>query len=130
MSTQAPSNRQSATPVQFTRTARVDTSSLMSSGRAGESVMFAYAPILRGDSCSGSISVDLELGDLPRPIVNGVVCNVQAWYVPKSIHPQFSGHDEFLASYQGETIKALGQVDRTPRILHYLHGSSRSRYHC
>lgn len=107
-------SRQSQSPVQFSNTARVDTSSIMTSGRAGASVPFAYIPINRGDSASGTISLDVELGDMPRPLINGVVLNVQAWFVPKNAHPQFTGHDEFVASYQGETITALGQADREP----------------
>jgi len=106
--------RQNAAPVQFERTTRVDTASIMTSGYSGVGVPFCYVPILRGDSASGSIACDIELGDMPRPLLNGAILNVQAWFVPKSAHPQFAGHDEFLNSYQGTQIKALGQPDRDP----------------
>jgi len=61
--------------------------------------MLGYAPILRGDSASGKVAIDLELAEMPRPLLNGVMMNVQAWFVFKTAHPQFSGRDEFIASY-------------------------------
>lgn len=54
------------------------------------------------------------MAHMPRPLVNGVQVNFQAWFVPKSAHPQFTGLDEFLMSYQEEPITALGQPDRDP----------------
>lgn len=106
--------RQSTTPVTFDKSRRVDTNTLMSSGRAGVVVPVGYAPLLRGDSASGRFGIDIELADMPRPLLNAVTANLQAWFVPKSAHPQFSGWDEFMHSYQGQDIKALGQADRTP----------------
>lgn len=106
--------RQSNTPVQFQRSTRRDTAAVMSSGRAGKVIPIDYIPILRGDSCSGRFAIDINLAEMPKPLLNGVQANVQAWFVPKAAHPQFSGYDEFMHSYQGETIKALGQFDRTP----------------
>jgi hypothetical protein len=106
--------RQSKTPVQFQRTTRRDDNVTMSSGRAGKVVPVTYFPLLRGDSASGRVAVDIELGEMPRPLLNGVIASFQAWFVPKSAHPQFSGMDEFMHSYQGEDIKALGAGDRTP----------------
>ena len=106
--------RQSSTPVQFQRSTRIDKSILMSSGRAGVVVPIMYAPLLRGDSASGSVNLSVELGEMPRPLINGATINAQAWFVPKSIHPQFSGADEFMHSYMGDPIKTLGAADRTP----------------
>jgi len=73
-----------------------------------------YIPLLRGDSLAGRVSIDLSLAEMPRPLLNAVMVNVQAWFVPKAAHPQFSGMDEFLASYAKENIPALGAVDRAP----------------
>lgn len=116
--------RQSSTPVAFNRTTRRDESVTMSSGRAGKVVPVTYFPLLRGDSASGRVGVDVELAEMPRPLLNGVVANFQAWFVPKSAHPQFSGMDEFIHSYQKEQIKALGQADRdAPDFFTTLNGA-------
>lgn len=106
--------RQSTTPVTFNQSVRGDTAVTMTSGRAGKVVPVGFFPVLRGDSASGRVGIDIQLAEMPRPLLNGVQCNMQAWFVPKSAHPQFAGQDEFMHSYTGETIKALGQADRTP----------------
>lgn len=106
--------RQSTTPVAFGRTIRKDDVVAMTSGRAGKIVPIDYIPLLRGDSASGRVGVDVELAEMPRPLLNGVTANFQAWFVPKTAHPQFAGYDEFMNSYNGETIRALGQADRSP----------------
>lgn len=106
--------RQNSAPVQFSKSVRTDEGVLMSSGRAGVVLPIGYIPLLRGDSASGRVSCDFALAEMPRPLLNGVLVNVQAWFVPKSIHPQFNGTDEFVHSYTGEVMKALGQADRTP----------------
>lgn len=106
--------RQATTPVPFQKTRRVDNFGLKSSARAGVTFPCAYAPLLRGDSASGSFRIELDLAEMPRPPMNGIMVNVQAWFVPKSSLPQFSSYDEFVASYHGETIRALGVDDREP----------------
>lgn len=106
--------RQSVAPVQFTRSKRVDTSILMTSGRAGQVVPCGYFPVLMGDACAGRVGVDIQLAEMPRPLLNGVTANIQAWFVPKSAFPQFSGRDELLHAFTGKAIKALASVDRTP----------------
>jgi len=108
--------RQSTQPVAFSKSARTEQGVLMSSGRAGVVIPCGYWPLLRGDSCSGRVSLDFGLAEMPRPLLNAVMLNVQAWFVPKNIHPQFNGTDEFLHSYTGEPIKALGQPDRDPPV--------------
>lgn len=106
--------RQNTAPVVYNQTTREDSAVLMTSGYAGKIVPVAYAPLLRGDSASGSVGVDIELAEMPRPLLNGVVANVQAWFVPKSAHPQFSGMDEFRHAFQGGNIKQLGAAERVP----------------
>ena len=106
--------RQSDSPVQFQRSRRGDETTLMSSGRAGVSIMAAYIPVLRGDSVSGKVGIDIDLAEMPRPLLNAVGANFQAWFVPKPAHPRFSGYDEFMASYHGESITTLGAAPRTP----------------
>ncbi|AXH75564.1 MAG: major capsid protein [Microviridae sp.] len=104
--------RQNTTPVQFQRQQRRDDSILMTSGRAGVVTPIGYIPILRGDSGSGQVGIDVELGQMPRPLLNAATANVQAWFVPKSIYPQFTGKDDFRAAYQGNQIVALGASPR------------------
>lgn len=106
--------RQSATPVQFGRTRRHDDSVIMSSGNAGKVVPVTYIPLLRGDSASGRVGVDIDLAEMPRPLRNAVIANVQAWFVPKPAFPQFAGYDDFIASYHGKAIKTLEASDREP----------------
>lgn len=86
----------------------------MSSGDPGLVIPVDYIPLLRGDSLSGQFAIDIDLAEMPKPLLNGVVGHVQAWYVPKLAFPQFTGNDEFMHSYQGTPIKALGAADRTP----------------
>lgn len=111
--------RQSTSPVMHNKSVRYDRLVAMTSGRAGKVIPVDYIPVLRGDSASGRIGIDLELAEMPRPLLNGVMVNVQAWFVPKTAHPQFAGPDEFMHSYQGMPIKALGAADRTPPPFYY-----------
>lgn len=106
--------RQNTSPVTFNKSVRTDQGVLMSSGRAGVVIPVGYIPILRGDSGAGRVSLDFKLAEMPRPLINAVMLNVQAWFVPKNIHPQFNGTDEFLHSYMKEPITALGQANRNP----------------
>lgn len=106
--------RQQTSPVTFNRTTRRDRSITMTSGRAGKVVPVAYFPVLNGDAGSGRVGIDIELGEMPRPLLNGVFANVQAWLVPKCAHPQFAGYDDYMHARLGTDIKTLGAADRTP----------------
>lgn len=106
--------RQSTTPVQFKKSVRKDGAVLMTSARAGVVAPVAYIPILPGDTASGRVGIDVALKEMPKPLLNAVHANVQAWFVPKSAHPQFSGRDELMHSMTGDPIKSLGSADRTP----------------
>ena len=121
--------RQSTTPVQFNRSTRIDTSVLMSSARAGVVVPVGYAPLLPGDSASGRVGVDIQLKEMPKPLLNGVHANFQAWFVPKSAFPQFPGRDELMHAMTGEPIKSLGADDRNPPpYFNVLTAGSRDAY--
>ena len=116
--------RQSTTPVQFNRTIRKDTAVTMSSGRAGVVQPFAYIPVLPGDSVAGRVGVDIQLKEMPKPLLNGVHANIQAWFVPKSAHVQFAGRDELNHAITGESIKVMnndGSLNtRTPPPYYHL----------
>lgn len=107
-------SRQSTTPVSFSPSTRIDRAVTMSSGRAGVVVPVTYFPLLPGDSASGRVGVDVQLAEMPKPLLNGVTANFQAWFVPKSAFPQFSGRDELMHAMTGDAIKTLGAADRTP----------------
>lgn len=106
--------RQNTAPVQFRQSVRTEQGVLMSSGYAGVVQPVCYFPLLRGDSGAGRVSLDLSLAEMPRPLLNAVFVNVQAWFISKAIHPQFNGTDEFAHSYTKQPMKALGAADRTP----------------
>ena len=106
--------RQSSTPVPFEASMRPDNEVIMTSGRAGVVVPLGYIPILPGESLSGRVGVDIKLAEMPKPLLNGVVANVQAWAVPRSAFPQFPGRDELNHAMSGEMIKSLGAADRAP----------------
>jgi len=106
--------RQRTAPVPFNSTMRKDTTVAMTTGNPGVVTLLGYFPLLRGDSASGRVGIDVDLMPMPRPLQNGVHAHFQAWFVPKPAHPQFSGLDEFLHSYVGEAIPALGAAARTP----------------
>lgn len=106
--------RQSTAPVLFNRGVRKDASVLMTSARAGVVVPVAFIPLHAGDSASGKAGIDVQLKEMPKPLLNGVVANFQAWFVPKSAHPQFPGRDELLHARTGAAIKSLGAADRAP----------------
>lgn len=109
--------RQSTTPVTYNRTTRKDQAVVMTSGRAGKVVPVGYLPLLAGDACGGRAAIDLELREMPKPLLNGVTANIQSWFIPKSAHPQFPGLDELMHARTGENIKFLagsGKVNRAP----------------
>jgi len=106
--------RQSTTPVPFEGSMRPDNEVIMTSGRAGVVVPLGYIPLLPGESMSGRVGIDIKLAEMPRPVLNAVVVNVQAWAVPKGAMPQFPGRDELNHAMTGEPIKSLGAADRAP----------------
>jgi len=106
--------RQSTTPVPYETSVRPDNDVKMTSGRAGVVVPLGYVPLLPGESMSGRVGIDIKLAEMPRPLVNAVYANVQAWFAPRSAFPQFPGRDELNHAMIGLPIKSLGAADRSP----------------
>lgn len=104
--------RQATKPVDFNMVNRPDQVVTMTSGRAGVVSLIDFVPILRGDSASGALTVSCNLGRMPKPLLNAVTMNIQAWFIPKSAMPQFNGRIELLHSYQGKALTALAAADR------------------
>lgn len=109
--------RQSTAPLPYQHSNRVDNMARMTTARAGRVDLIDFIPVLRGDSVGGSAEIQLQLNHMPKPLLNAVIGNVQAWFVPHSALPRFSGWDEFIAAYHKQVIKAHGHVDRNPPAL-------------
>jgi len=107
-------SRQSSSPVVYQGSIRPDTAVTMTSGFAGKVVPLGYIPIFPGESAGGRVGIDIKLAEMPRPLLNAVMANVQAWFVPKSALPQFPGRDELNHAMTGDVIKSLGAADRAP----------------
>lgn len=119
--------RQSTTPVSFSHSVRADRNVTMSSARAGVVAPVDYFPLLAGDSASGRVGVDIKLAPMPKPLLNAVTANIQAWFVPKLALPQFSSREELVHAMTGTPIKALGADDRTPPpYFNVLSGTARN----
>jgi hypothetical protein len=108
--------RQSAQPMQYEMTRRMDNVSGITSGPAGVVIPVTYAPLLRNDSASGRITFDMELAEMPKPLQNAVIARGQAWFVPRPSLPQFVGVDDYVHSYQGKTPTALGSTPVLPSL--------------
>lgn len=106
--------RQSTTPVPFETSMRPDNAVIMTSGRAGVVNYIGYVAVLPGESVAGRVGLDIKLAEMPKPLLNAVVANIQAWCVPKGAFPQFPGRDELMHAMTGDPIKSLGSADRTP----------------
>lgn len=116
--------RQATVPVQYDRTKRRDEAVSMTSGRAGVVLPVDYIPLLRGDSSSGQVAVDVSLAEMPKPLLNGVQVNVQAWFVPKTADPRFRSYDDFQAMWNGTSVTALGRADEAGPAFSFGAGSS------
>ena len=106
--------RQSTKPLSFPTSRRYDRVVGMTSGQAGELALVDYIPLLRNDSASGQIMVDVDLGRLAKPLMNGVVLEVQAWCVPKAAFPQYNGYADYVHSMNGTSQESLGNPDLEP----------------
>jgi hypothetical protein len=109
--------RQSATPVRYDMTRRMDNVSCLTSGQAGVVIPVTYAPLHRGDAASGRIDINMELAEMPKPLENAVLARAQAWFVPRPALPYFSGLDEYTHSFNGKNISTTGAAARTPASL-------------
>lgn len=106
--------RQATQPVVYNKSVRKDAATLMTSGRAGKVYPLAYIPLLREDSASGRVAVEMALAEMPRPLLNAVFANFQAWFVPKEIDPRFASSHDAMAAYVGEDIETAPSATRSP----------------
>jgi hypothetical protein len=109
--------KQNAEPLQYGMTRRMDNVALRTSGNAGVVIPVAVAPLLRKDSASGRIAIQMELAEMPKPLENAVIARGQVWFVPRPSLPYYSGLDEYTHAYHGKSITALNSSTRTPPAL-------------
>jgi hypothetical protein len=109
--------RQSAAPMPFDTTRRMDNVSRKTTGQAGVVIPVAVAPLHRGDSATGRLLIDLELAEMPKPLENAVIARGQAWFVPRPSLPHFEGTNEYVHAWNGKSVTALGASDRSPKAL-------------
>jgi hypothetical protein len=106
--------RQDENPIAFDMTRRMDNCSVLTSFDAGVIAPVCYAPLLRGDSASGQININLALAEMPKPLENAVIARAQAWFWPKTADPRFSGIDEARHAYHGTAMSRSQSGDVTP----------------
>lgn len=109
--------RQSTAPVTYSASRRPDNVSVLTTGKAGEVIPILFGPLLRGDSASGRLDIEMQLAEMPRPLENLVIARAQSWVVPRPALPHFESVSEYLHSYEGSDITKLGASNRTPPAL-------------
>jgi len=99
--------RQNTQPVAYDMTRRPDNVSVLTTTKAGVVCPVTYAPLLRGDSASGQVQMNLQLAEMPRPINNAVLGRAQAWFVPRPALPYFTGVEDYVRAYEGKAATRL-----------------------
>lgn len=90
----------STTPVQVSRSRRVDRARGVTTAKAGKVIPLRYIPLLREDRLSNTeVSITVEMAETVRPLRNAVYLNVEAWFVPFAAFEQFAGIDDFNRAY-------------------------------
>jgi hypothetical protein len=110
--------RQSDQAVTYDMTRRMDNASILTTSFAGVTTPITCIPLFRGDSATGRLDLGFELSEMPRPVENAIIARGQVWCVPRPALPYFSGLDEYVHSYHGTDITALGAAARTPPSLY------------
>lgn len=100
--------KQDTRPIEYGQTMRGDNKSMRTSGKAGVVIPVAFVPLLRGDSAQGSITLNMELAEMPRPLENAVIARGQTWFIPRPALPQFAGIDDFTRAWKGVPATRLG----------------------
>jgi len=102
--------RQNTQPVAYDMTRRPDNVSIFTTTKAGVVCPVTYAPLLRGDSASGQVQMNLQLAEMPRPINNAVLARAQAWFVLRPALPYFTGVEDYVRAYEGKSATRLGST--------------------
>jgi hypothetical protein len=94
-----------STPITVQRSTRRDRGRVLTSTNAGKIVPLKYIPMLREDAVKrGRVRVNLEMMETAELLMNGIMVNVMAHYVPMLAFERFNGSmEELNRSYKGET---------------------------
>lgn len=95
-----PSRR--STPVQHPRTIRQDSVSVVTSGFGGNFLPVKCIPLLREDSCSGTINLNFQMAETADMLLNPVRVTAAAYLVPKLALSRFSDMGAIDRSYNGQ----------------------------
>lgn len=87
-------------PRPVTRTIRPDTKRAITSGDAGFVLPVAHFPMLREDGIrNGRLRVNFVMGETADRLLNGVMVNVEAHFVPRLAFERFNGMESFNRSW-------------------------------
>lgn len=91
-------------PITVQRSKRRDRGRVLTSGDAGKILPLKYIPMLREDAVTrGKVRVNIEMGESAELLMNGIMVNVMAHYVPMLAFERFNGSmEELNRSYKGE----------------------------
>lgn len=94
-----------STPITVQRSTRRDRGRVLTSADAGKILPLKYIPMLREDAVKrGRVRVNLEMMETAELLMNGIMVNVMAHYVPMLAFERFNGSmEELNSSYKGET---------------------------
>jgi hypothetical protein len=94
-----------STPVTVQRSTRRDRGRVLTSADAGKILPLKYIPMLREDAVKrGRLRVNLEMMETAELLMNGIMVNVMAHFVPMLAFERFNGSmEELNRSYQGQT---------------------------
>jgi hypothetical protein len=94
-----------STPITVQRSTRRDRGRVLTSADAGKILPLKYIPMLREDAVKrGRVRVNLEMMETSQLLLNGIMVNVMAHYVPMLAFERFNGSmEELNRSYKGET---------------------------
>jgi hypothetical protein len=94
-----------STPIKLQRSTRRDRGRVLTSADAGKFIPLKYIPMLREDAVKrGRVRVNLEMMETAELLMNGIMVNVMAHYVPMLAFDRFNGSmEELNRSYKGET---------------------------
>ncbi len=90
-------------PVSFQRRRRMSKGRVLTSGDAGKILPIKADPILREESVSGNVGIQVEMMETSEKPVNAIVAKACTYFVPYLAFDQFNGSiDELNKSYSKE----------------------------
>lgn len=92
-------------PIKVQRSTRRDRGRVLTSADAGKILPLKYIPTLREDAVKrGRVRVNIEMMETSELLMNGIMINVMAHFVPMLAFDRFNGSmEELNRSYKGET---------------------------